>query len=88
MGRIIEINEELKSLKNSDGDEDTYDYPDASDGEIEDAVFAAADVALPTDEEVEALLDDLQRAVEIWLIPGGKEEGGAEAEFLYDASWG
>mmetsp|Transcript_10461 Transcript_10461/g.25692 ORF Transcript_10461/g.25692 Transcript_10461/m.25692 type:complete len:766 (+) Transcript_10461:163-2460(+) len=88
MGRIIEINEELKSLKNSDGDEDTYDYPDASDGEIEDAVSAAADVALPTDEEVEALLDDLQRAVEIWLIPGGKEEGGAEAEFLYDASWG
>jgi hypothetical protein len=26
--------------------------------------------------------------VEIWLNPGGKEKGGAEAEFLYDESWG
>ena len=86
MGRVIEINEELQNLKS--GEEDTYNYSDADDMSIEEAVSAAADVTLPSDEEVEDLLDELEQAVSIWLNPGGKKKGGAEAEFLYDSTWG
>ena len=83
MGRVIEINEELNNLKSGDAE-----YSDADEATVEDAVSAAADASLPSDEEVETLLDDLQQSVEIWLNPGGKEKNGAEAEFLYDESWG
>ncbi|KAL3827011.1 hypothetical protein ACHAXA_000075 [Cyclostephanos tholiformis] len=86
MGRLIEIKEELQRLK-LDG-ENFSNYSDADDIAIAEAVSAAADVSLPSDEEVDHLLDNLQQSVEIWLNPGGKEKGGAEAEFLYDASWG
>ena len=84
MGRVIEINEELKQLQSGEG----ADYSDADETSIEESASAAADVSLPSEEEVESLLDDLQVAVEIWLKPGGKAEGGAEAEFLYDSTWG
>ncbi len=86
MGRIIEIKEELQRLKS--GGEKSNNYSDADDSAIEEAASAAAGVSLPSDEEVERLLDSLQQSVEIWLNPGGKEKGGAEAEFLYDESWG
>jgi hypothetical protein len=86
MGRIIEIKEELERLKSGGGK--SVNYADADDSAIEEAASAAAGVTIPSDEEVEGLLDDLQQSVEIWLNPGGKEKGGAEAEFLYDASWG
>lgn len=86
MGRVIEINEELKNLQSND--EESYSYSDADDADIEGAVTAAADVTLPSDEDVESLLDELQQAVEVWLKPGGKAKGGAEAEFVYDSSWG
>ena len=87
MGRLIEIKEEeLQRLKL--GGEKSSNYSDADDSAIEEAKSAAAKISLPPDEEVERLLDNLQQSVEIWLNPGGKEKGGAEAEFLYDASWG
>lgn len=63
-------------------------YADANDATVEEAATAAAEVTLPSEEDISSLLDDLQQAVEVWLNPGGKERGGAEAEFLYDASWG
>ena len=84
MGRVVEINEELKNLKSGS----TLAYTDATDDDVEVSASAAAGVDLPSDEDVEALLDNLQAAVEILLEPGGKKKGGAEAEFLYDASWG
>ncbi|KAL7532575.1 hypothetical protein ACHAXR_006488 [Thalassiosira sp. AJA248-18] len=86
MGRVIEINEELKNLQSSEGQ--SHEYADADDATIEEAAAATADVTLPSDEQVETLLDDLQQAVEVWLNPGGKAKGGAEAEFVYDMSWG
>lgn len=86
MGRIIEINEELQRLKS--GKEDELNYNDADTAVIAEVVSAASEVALPSKAKIKSLLDDLQRAVEIWLIPGGKESGGGEAEFLYDATWG
>lgn len=64
------------------------DYSDADETSIEESASAAAGISLPSEEEVESLLDDLEEAVEIWLKPGGKAKGGAEAEFLYDTSWG
>ena len=85
------INEELKQLKStSQGEEgeESYNYPDADDTTIAEVASAVTDVTLPSEKEVESLLDDLQQAVEIMLKPGGKKKGGAEAEFLYDASWG
>ncbi|KAL7547581.1 hypothetical protein ACHAWF_010872 [Thalassiosira exigua] len=85
MGRIVEIRDELQRLKDGEG---PYDYSDADDAYVQEAASAAAEVDLPAEEEVELLLDDLQTAVQIWLKPGGKEKGGAEAEFLYDSSWG
>lgn len=86
MGRIIEVNEELQKLHSSE--EKIYQYSDADETTIKQASLATAAVTLPSNEEVETLLDDLQQAVEVWLIPGGKEMGGAEAEFVYDDSWG
>jgi len=85
MARVIEINEELQNLQSS---EEIFNYLDADDATIEESSSAAAGVTLPSKEEVESLLDDLQTAVEIMVKPGGKEKGGAEAEFLYDSSWG
>jgi len=86
MSRVIEINEELQNLKS--GEPESNNYSDAEDASVEEAASAAAEITLPSEEDVESLLDDLQQSVEIWLNPGGKEKGGGEAEFLYDASWG
>lgn len=85
MGRVIEVNNELQSLKRG---KDVNSYSDADEESITEASLAAAAVTLPSEDEVESLLDDLQQAVEIWLKPGGKQKGGAEAEFIYDESWG
>ena len=85
MGRVIEINEEIKGLKSGSL---YHNYSDADDVAVKESASAAADINLPSDEDVKLLLDDLQRAAEIWLEPGGKEQGGADAEFLYDATWG
>ncbi|KAL7437974.1 hypothetical protein ACHAXM_005924 [Skeletonema potamos] len=84
IGRIIEIAHELKQL--SDGDAPSY--ADADEATIAESASAAAAVDLPSDSEIESLLDGLQDSVEIWLRPGGKAEKGAEAEFLFDESWG
>ena len=81
VGRVIEIANELKSL--SDGV--AVDYSDANEAEVSSAALAAAASHLPSDNQLESLLDDLQESVEIWLKPFPK---GAEAEFLYDQSWG
>jgi|GWRWMinimDraft_1066009.scaffolds.fasta_scaffold12552_1 hypothetical protein len=88
MGRVIEINNELQSLKSSNDDANNNYYSDADELSLTEASLAAAKVTLPSEKEVESLLDDLQQAVEVWLNPGGKEKGGAEAEFIYDESWG
>mmetsp|Transcript_20014 Transcript_20014/g.37971 ORF Transcript_20014/g.37971 Transcript_20014/m.37971 type:complete len:1122 (-) Transcript_20014:162-3527(-) len=85
VGRIIEIHDELQRLHS---DEVLNEYSDADDSVVGESVASAIEVSLPSQEEAESLLDDLQKAVEIWLKPGGKENGGAEAEFLYDSSWG
>jgi len=85
-GRIIEINEELQNLKAGDGK--SNNYSDADSTLIEEAESAAEDTNLPSNDEVESLLDDLQQGVEVWLNPGGKQKNGGEAEFLYDTSWG
>ena len=85
IGRIIEINKELQNLK--DGENNNYSDADYS-TLIEEAESAVQDVNLPSNEEVDSLLDDLQQAVEVWLHPGGTQKGGGEAEFLYDTSWG
>ena len=84
VGRIIEIRNELKRLSNGD----TVSYSDADESTVAESASAAAAVKLPSDSDVESLLDDLQQSVEIWLTPGGKEGGGAEAEFLFDQAWG
>ncbi|EJK76187.1 hypothetical protein THAOC_02066, partial [Thalassiosira oceanica] len=84
LGRIVEINEELRGLRSNDD----LGYSDADEVMIEESASSAAEVPLPSDSDVASLLDDLERAVEIWLKPGGREEKGAEAEFLYDTSWG
>ena len=84
VGRIIEIRNELKRLSNGD----TVSYSDADESTVAEAASAAAAVDLPSDSDVESLLDDLQQSVEIWLTPGGKKGGGAEAEFLFDQAWG
>lgn len=84
VGRIIEINGELQSLHA----DENLSYVDADDDAVAEAASTAFKVTVPSDEELKPLLDDLQQAVEIWLKPGGKEKGGAEAEFLYDATWG
>lgn len=84
IGRIIEIAHELKRL--SDGD--APDYADADESTVAESASAAAAVYLPPDSEIEFLLDGLQESVEIWLKPGGKAQKGAEAEFLFDESWG
>ena len=84
LGRIVEINEELRGLKSNE----SLVYPDADEAMIEESASSVAEVPLPPDNDVTSLLDDLERAVEIWLEPGGKKEKGAEAEFLYDKSWG
>lgn len=86
MGRIIEIKDEIQLLKLAGEPSNVYTYADKSG--IEDAESAAAGVDLPSDGEVEALLDNLQQSIEVWLNPGGTEKGGAEAEFLYDKTWG
>ena len=86
MGRIIEIKDEIQLLKS--GGEHSNVYLDAVKLVIGDAESAASGVDLPSDREVEALLDNLQQSIEVWLNPGGKEKGGAEAEFLYDKTWG
>ena len=85
VGRIIEITEELRQLKSG---EDSYNYSDTDGSTIQEVELAAAKVTIPSESEVESLIDDLQQAVEIWLKPGGKEKGGAEAEYLYDTTWG
>jgi len=85
MGRIIEINEELQNLQ-SGGKE--LSYADADDVVVKESASAAAEVTIPSEEEGEPLLDDLQQAVEVFLNSGGKENGGSEAEFIYDATWG
>ena len=51
-------------------------YADANDATVEEAATAAAEVTLPSEEDISSLLDDLQQAVEVWLNPGGKERGG------------
>ncbi len=84
LGRIIEITRELKQLSVGDA----VDYSDADESTVAKSASAAAAVDLPSDSEIESLLDDLQESVEIWLRPGGKAEKGAEAEFLFDGSWG
>lgn len=86
MGRIIEIKDEIQLLKL--GGELSHVYSKADKSVIEDAESAAASIDLPSDGEAEALLDNLQQSIEVWLNPGGKEKGGAEAEFLYDKTWG
>ena len=84
VGRIVEINEELRGLKSGE----RLEYSDADEAMVEESASSVAEVSLPSDDDVAGLLDDLQRAVEIWLKPGGKKAKGAEAEFLYDTSWG
>ena len=85
MGRVIEINNELQILKSS---KDESNYADADETYLSETLIAVSKVTLPSKNEVESLLDDLQHAVEVWLNPGGKEKGGAEAEFIFDESWG
>eukprot|EP00584_Thalassiosira_punctigera_P026587 CAMPEP_0172577776 /NCGR_PEP_ID=MMETSP1067-20121228/138400_1 /TAXON_ID=265564 ORGANISM="Thalassiosira punctigera, Strain Tpunct2005C2" /NCGR_SAMPLE_ID=MMETSP1067 /ASSEMBLY_ACC=CAM_ASM_000444 /LENGTH=1128 /DNA_ID=CAMNT_0013370467 /DNA_START=246 /DNA_END=3632 /DNA_ORIENTATION=- len=85
VGRVIEINEELQRLQSN---KDELTYPDADDATLEEAMSSAAKVFIPLEDDIEPLLDNLQRAVEVWLNPGGKEKGGGEAEFLYDVTWG
>lgn len=85
MGRVIEINNELQILKSS---KDVSNYADADETYLSETLIAVSKVTLPSKNEVESLLDDLQHAVEVWLNPGGKEKGGAEAEFIFDESWG
>lgn len=84
VGRIIEITHELKRL--SDGD--AANYADADESTVAASASAAAAVSLPSDSDVESLLDGLQESVEIWLKPGGKAKKGAEAEFIFDQDWG
>mmetsp|Transcript_13335 Transcript_13335/g.21918 ORF Transcript_13335/g.21918 Transcript_13335/m.21918 type:complete len:1036 (-) Transcript_13335:37-3144(-) len=84
VGRVIEIAYELKQL--SDGV--APDYADADESTVVESASAAAAVDLPSDSEIESLLDELQESVEIFLKPGGKAEKGGEAEFLFDESWG
>ena len=56
IGRIIEINEELQNLKAGDGESNNYSDTDST--LIEEAESAAGDTSLPSNEEVESLLDD------------------------------
>jgi hypothetical protein len=85
VGRIIEITKELQNLQSG---VDGNTYSDADESTVEASAAAAAEVTLPSESDVESIIDDFQAAVEIWLKPGGKEHEGGEAEFLYDEDWG
>ena len=85
VGRVIEISKELQNLQSGDNADS---YSDADESTVEESAAAASKASLPSDDDIESKIDDLQAAVEIWLKPGGAENGGGEAEFLYDESWG
>lgn len=85
VGRVIEISKELQSLQSGESD---HTYSDADESTVEECAAAVAESTLPSEDDVESLIDDLQASVEIWLKPGGKEHEGGEAEFLFDESWG
>lgn len=84
VGRIIEITNELKKMQSGDN----ASYSDADESTIKESSAAAAEATLPLENDVDSLIDNFQTAVEIWLKPGGRENEGGEAEFLYDESWG
>ncbi len=60
MGRLIEIKDELQQLKL--GGEKSTNYSDADGSAIEEEKSAATKISLPSDEEVERLLDNLQQS--------------------------
>jgi endo-1,3(4)-beta-glucanase len=80
LGRVIEIAMELKDLAAGNGAQDKY-Y-DADPDEYALSVQAAKKATLPTDEEVQAAIDQIKLGVVIWV------NGKGEAPYVYDRSWG
>ena len=50
--------------------------------ECKEAAKAAKQVKLPSDQQVQAALEELRSAVEVWI------NGSAEAVYVYDNTWG
>ena len=81
VARVIVIANELKELAKGDLSVLTELYRDFDPIQLRDAIKAAAGSSLPPDSAVAEAVDQLKRGVEIWLTK-------AEAQYLYDRSWG
>jgi hypothetical protein len=89
LARVVVIAKELKELASSSASVEGlkmshYDDADLDDQSLSLSMEAAAAVQdkLPSEEEVDAALDDLKKGVAIWL------SAKSEAPFIYDQSWG
>jgi endoglucanase Acf2 len=86
LARVLVIASELDSLAHASSAEDVREnyYGDASvtTQMLEDSIEAASKVDLPSSKEIENALDQLKKAVTVWL------KSDAEAPYIYDESWG
>eukprot|EP00548_Thalassiothrix_antarctica_P007286 CAMPEP_0194136194 /NCGR_PEP_ID=MMETSP0152-20130528/6219_1 /TAXON_ID=1049557 /ORGANISM="Thalassiothrix antarctica, Strain L6-D1" /LENGTH=922 /DNA_ID=CAMNT_0038832747 /DNA_START=183 /DNA_END=2951 /DNA_ORIENTATION=+ len=83
LARVLVIATELDSLAEASSAEDVRDYyGDATTEMLEDSIAAASKVNLPSSEKFDAALDQLTKAVTVWL------KSDAEAPYIYDESWG
>lgn len=86
LARVLVIATELDSLAEASSAEDVRDnyYGDASvtTEMLEDSIAAAFKVNLPSSKKIDAALDQLTKAVTVWL------KSDADAPYIYDESWG
>jgi hypothetical protein len=86
LARVLVIATELDSLAEASTAEDVRDnyYGDASvtTEMLEDSIAAASKVNLPSSKKIAAALNQLTKAVTVWL------KSDAEAPYIYDESWG
>lgn len=80
LGRILVISRELKALC-SGKTHGMYSENNIDHGNIRKSCRKIEE-KLPSDEDVQAAIDELKKGVEIWL------NGKAEAPFAYDGQWG
>lgn len=85
IGRVILIASELRELAWGDNGGEvkaTTAREEESDERRTAAAEAVQGVALPSDEDIAASVSALKKAVQVWI------DGKAEAEYVYDESWG
>jgi len=82
VARVVVIASEMKQLATSSTDQLKDLYYDSDDETLASSIEAAASANLPSDNEVQAALEQLRDGVQVWLSTK------AEAPFVYDTSWG